>query len=463
MKDKSDIRSEAQPEPIETQAQQLPKASGDLASPAAAFHEAAPPTGAEAPRSEALRDIQEAGLTPEEAFLAAKNNNAANQAQSEPKALATVPKFRWVLLFVLSLAAVLAWALEAQLSSRPYQWAAWIYLAATVIITVPTVKFLRLPTRAGLAALAWAGTFVVSALYGPAETVFSSVPAALVWSIVLTMAILWILVAVWRKLGRYKALALILSILLIYAALSPVWTLAQIVLTGYKALSFPDLCASPYFISARLPWFIWPMSFCLGALVLGALLSLWDQCSSLRRKGARHGGNIFLALAFILLLPYGFLTFGQAVSEIPQLADGFRSLYPAAQAWPPAPASPPAAETPALSESPELSAPAEPPAEALEPLKAAETAEAEAITETDTAAPAPPEAAAGSSQPAPQPEADAAAAELEALKQSLENMKKRLESLETQLRELKGPAVPPSLEAPAQEGEPPFEGPFSNT
>lgn len=452
MKDKSDIQSEAQPETIETKAQELPKASGDSA-PAEGLNEPAPP------QSEALRDIKEAGLTPEEAFLAAKSNDAVNQAQSEPRALATVPKFRWVLLFVLSLAAVLAWAVEAQLSSRPYQWVAWLYLATALIITVPTVKFLRLPTRAGLAALAWAGTFAVSALYGPAETVFSSVPAALVWSIMLTAAILWILAAVWRKLGRYKPLALILSLLLIYAALSPVWILTQIVLTGYKALSFSDLCASPHFISAQLPWFIWPMSFCLGALALGALLSLWDQCSSLRRKGARHGGNIFLALAFILLLPYGFLTFGQAVSEIPQLADGFRSLYPAAQAWPPAQAAPPAVETPGLSESPALSASPVPPADAMEP------AEAETLTETEAAAqaPAPAEEAASSPQPAPRPEASIATADLEELKQSLEGMQKRLESLENQLRELKGHAAPPSPAEPSQEGSPLFDGPFSNT
>lgn len=310
-------------------------------------------TSRSAPKSQALLDIQEAGMTPEEAARASKelavkvsegDEKSTKKSAKEDSAkkggdsrrgaenLVAIAKFRWIFLFVLSLVSVAAWAVEAFISKRPYNWEAAGWLGLTIILTIPTLKFLRLPTRAGLAALFWAGCFFISALYGPDEFLFGNIPAALNWVGLLTLIMLWMGVAIWRKLGRYRVIDLVLSLVLIYAAFAPVGALITSVTSGAALnLSFKTLAASPDFITGHLPWVFWPMTITvLLILPFCAFFSLWDQFSAFRRKGGRHGGNFFLALAFILLIPYAFLSYDKAVSAFPKQAQVIRSVWPSA-------------------------------------------------------------------------------------------------------------------------------------
>lgn len=315
-----------------------------------------------APKSQALMDIQEAGLTPGEAVRASEElaaqstegqavnqkGKAAKKTATEPapeaagqgksaarsgaENLAVVARFRWIFLLVLALISVTAWAAEAFLSDRLYRLEAGGWLVLTLLFSLGTINFLRLPTRSGLAALFWGGSYAISALYGPPETLFDNIPAALGWAGLLTLIVLWMGVAIWRKLGRYRVIDLLLTLVLIYAALAPVGALITSISSGAAlSLTLADLGASPAFMTAHLPGLLWPMSVLVAVILpLCALFSLWDQFSAIRRRGGRHGGNLFLALAFVLLLPYAFLSFDQAVSEHPQLAKGLRSIWPAA-------------------------------------------------------------------------------------------------------------------------------------
>ena len=341
------------------------------------------------PESQVMQDIKEAGFTPEEAIAAAKAAQIETTKKDKLPAekLVAIAKFRWILLFVLSLASVTAWAVEAEMSGRPYNWLAWGFLAATVVLTILTVKFLRLPTRGGLAALCWSGTFLISALYGPQETIFGHVPAALSWSGLLTLIMLWTAVAIWRKVGRYKVVDLILAAILIYAALSPLWSLVDNIVAGYAlSLHFSTLNASPAFITNSLPWVIWPMTICLIVILpLAALFALWDQFSALRRRGGRHGGNFFLALAFLGLIPYGFLAFDQAVKENMDIVRVLRSVYPAAAPW----AREGMTVTPAVAAAPPTAAPAEVVAnpEPSPPITQTEESETAAAITAEPAAP----------------------------------------------------------------------------
>lgn len=305
------------------------------------------------PKSQALLDIQEAGMTPEEAAkvskeLAAnvseraekttKKSEKENNAQKGDKSgsgaenLAVIARFRWIFLLVLSLVSVAVWAGEAFISKRPYNWEAAGWLALTVVLTIPTLKFLRLQTISGLAAFFWAGSFFISALYGPTEFLFGNIPAALNWAGLLTLIMLWMGVAIWRKLGRYRIIDLVLAIMLIYAALAPIGALVSSVTSGAAlALNFETLNTSPSFFTGFMPWLVWPMTITVALILpLCAFFSLWDQFSAFRRRGGRHGGNFFLALAFIALIPYAFLSYDQAVNSFPQKAQAIRSIWPSA-------------------------------------------------------------------------------------------------------------------------------------
>lgn len=303
------------------------------------------------PKSQALMDIQEAGLTPEEAARASeelaagekpagtkadkkarKQEVAKGAARSGAENLVVIARFRWIFLLVLALISVAAWTVEAFISERPFKWESAAWLALTLVFVLPTMKFLRLPTISGLAALFWAGSYSISALFGPPEILFGSIPAALSWAGLLTLIVLWMGVAIWRKLGRYRVIDLLLSLVLIYAALGPVGALVSSISSGAALdLNFSTLGSSPVFLTAHMPWFIWPMTIMVALMLpLCAFFSFWDQFSALRRRGARHGGNFFMALAFIVLLPYAFLSYDQAVNEFPQEAQKIRAIWPAA-------------------------------------------------------------------------------------------------------------------------------------
>ena len=456
---------------------------------------AAPEVPAEpVPASEAVRDIKNAGLTPEEAVAASKaiaaeaeDKKARAEARKSDSSrrgaetLVAVARFRWILLLILSLVSVAAWAGEAEYSERPYNWVAWGLLVITVILTIPTAKFLRLPTRGGLAALCWSATFFISALSGPSEVTFRTIPMALPWAGLLTMIMFWVGVAIWRKLGRYKVIDIILSVILIYAATSPLWCLVNNI-TGANAMNinFLTLSTCPELLTSRFPWYFWPMTVTVAIILpLAAIFALWDQLSAFRRRGGRHGGNFFLAMAFVLLIPYAFLTYAKAVEVHPQWAADIRGFIPGLTKM----VSYPEGESEKYtlenrSAASELIQPAEPSAPMTEPTPSV-PAPAPVTTEpaplltappaTEPAAPIPTEEPAPSpsslsapSAPALPPAVSPAPAELtptledklRATEDQLKAAQTRIEELERQLREFQ-PA--PESAGPGPEGIPSFD------
>ena len=377
------------------------------------------PVPAAAPaQSQAVLDIQEAGLTPEEAVAASKaladandDDDGARKAKKSkskrPENLAAVASFRWLVLLILSIASVATWAVDSQFfSHRPYNLLAWGVLAATVVLGLLSFKIFRLPTRSGLAALGWSATFFIDALYGPSSHILDGIPAVLPWAGLLTLIFIWVLVAIWRKLGHYTVIDIILGLVLLYAAVGILWApLDAIISSRALSIDFNVLTTSPTVISDGLPWVMWPMTIMVFFILpLAVFFALWDQGSALRRKGGRHGGNFFLALAFIGLLPYAFLVYDKAVEENPALVKAVRSIYPAATAVAstkpstPAPAPKPAAETAAVSAAPS----------AFEAVVESVAAPAEKTVEAETT---PPVSAPEETPPAQTPAQETASAE----------------------------------------------------
>ncbi len=151
---------------------------------------------------------------------------------------------------------------------------------------------------------------------------------ALIWAAVLTLIIFWTATTVWRKVSQHKSISIGLTIFLLYASLAPLWSLADNIRSiQTRPLTFSILNAGPASLTAKLPWPVWPMTVILAVVIpLAFFFALWDQFSAFKKPGGRHGGNFFLALAFLGILPYGFLNYDQAREANPDLVDLLRNL-----------------------------------------------------------------------------------------------------------------------------------------
>jgi hypothetical protein len=301
----------------------------------------------------------------------------------------------------------------------------------------------RLPTRGGLAAALFSAAFFIQTLDGQPDTYFQTCPAALVWAGLLTLILIWTLVAVFRKLGRSRPIAAVAGLLLLYAASGPVMALV-----GHfsgSELTWASLNASPDSLTGALPsgmWMTWPMALTLGlGLPLAALLSLGDQWSSLRRPGARHGGNFFLALAWLGLLLSGILLFNPGAEAYSDLVKKVRDLVPLqTEAVPAATVQWPAALMPSAT-APEPTAP-----EAAEPAQAAP----QDADEPPLAAVSEPEAPLSPNPDTPPLVPADAPGTL-----PISELQRRVEDMETQLRNLSDRLT--RLEKPDQPVAPPSE------
>ncbi|MDR2726232.1 MAG: hypothetical protein LBC90_09305 [Candidatus Adiutrix sp.] len=329
---------------------------------------------------------------------------------------------------------------------------------------LPAARFCpRLPTRGGLAAALLSFAIFIQTLRGRPETFFQTCPASLVWAGLLTLTILWTVVAVIRKLGRHPVTALA-GILLIYAALGPVMALVSHFHPGGAELTWEGLNASPAFLTDLLPWFFWPTALTLGLILpLAALLSLGDQLSSLRRSGARHGGNFFLALAWLGLIPSGFLLFSPAAVHYPDMVKKLRDLAPVlAGVEPVSPAVPAVTPKPLKAAPQETAEPQPAPAPDTWPVTP-ETPQPDADAPPAPAEPAPQPVAAEAPPAAALNAPDDLAARLEELQRRNETLEFRIDDLEGRLQLLSDrlnqlerpeqqrnltPPLPPELETP---------------
>jgi len=397
------------------------------------------------PASQTLLDLEASGLTPEDISSAA--NAAAEEAEKKNRPVkpkASLARLRWLLLLLLSAAGglALAWSSKETPVNYPLWGVAGLILLLLFISALPPARLWpRLPTRGGLAAALFSTAILIQTLGGPPETFFKACPAAVAWAGLLTLALLWTAVAVLRKLRSYRPLAALAGLVLLHAALGPVAALISHFSPGEAELTWATLNTSPAFLTGALPWFLWPMTFTLFlALPLAALLALSDQFSSLRRPGARHGGNLFLAVAWLGLMPSGLLLFPPARDTYPDLAQKIRetapipasvesepSTLPAAAAAPQADAQvpPPAAVT--------TEAPAPP---AIAPDNAAPSTEATPEspppTSDDASVSASPPAAAETPRVTAPP--DSLEAQLEELQGQNDTLQLKVNDLESQLQ-----------------------------
>jgi len=393
------------------------------------------------PASQTLLDLEASGLTPEDMVEAARA--AAVDEKKRPAQQAALPCFRWLVLLLLSAAGGLALAWSGDEENIRLWGLAGIILLLLLISALPAARLCpRLPTRGGLAAALLSAAFFIQTIEGWPKTFFQTCPATMVWAGLLTLALLWTIAAAFRKLGG-RPITILVGLLLVYAASGPVTALVSHFFG--PGLTWEVLNTSPDFLTGILPWYLWPTALTLGlALPLAALLSLGDQWSSLRRPGARHGGNFFLALAWLGLLPSGLLLFSPAADHYPDLVKKIQGLAPVLAGVEPAPVAPAVIPQPPAAVQPPPVQPkaATVPEETLEP----EPIEPTPATAPDTPPPSeplaadppalPPDSVAESAPPPSEPQTKAAEAQPAATPEDLITARLKELQLTARLEEL---------------------------
>ncbi|MGL4209231.1 MAG: hypothetical protein ACRCTY_07565, partial [Candidatus Adiutrix sp.] len=288
-------------------------------------------------KPQAVLDLEAAGIgveTNSEEKQAAYGSPSMNNLGQKTTAPPSTTFFRWFFLVAISLLVMVGLTADAFYTSLPYKWMGLILTAVTAVLLVTTAKILKLSTRAGLSAALASFLLFTTALYGPRETIFHSIPTALPYAAILSLAWLWLLVAIVSIFKNYKPVLITFLLLLAYGALGPLMALVTGLMANYKVFSLAALNTSPAFISTHTPWFLWPMTvFLIFLLPLAVLCTFGYLWQNIKRGGGQYGGNIFLALSFIGLMLFGFLSFEQAIKGQAKWAQTLRGVYPPALTW----------------------------------------------------------------------------------------------------------------------------------
>ncbi|MDR1607433.1 MAG: hypothetical protein LBT38_03390 [Deltaproteobacteria bacterium] len=245
----------------------------------------------------------------------------------------------WFLLYALSLFVVVFWAVISFIHDVPYHWPAIILAVATLIVAIPTYHFFSLKTRTGLATIGLSLALTLTSIYDPQTTIFPGVSFPVLWSAVLILA--WVLLfwIAWSSFGRDKpGIAILLTCALIYPLLGSGLSLFHSVSSFFSGaesqnLTLNALNHSPFWITERLPSFLWPQAImALLIPLIGAIVAFKTQLSVIFKKKIVSFAPSFFGLALLILLAPGFLAF-TPLSENSALANSLRAVYPDAKFW----------------------------------------------------------------------------------------------------------------------------------
>ncbi|MDR1676949.1 MAG: hypothetical protein LBS44_00995, partial [Deltaproteobacteria bacterium] len=247
--------------------------------------------------------------------------------------------YGWFFVHLFSLLGLVAWAVSAFLTSLPYRWEAALIALAVIVLTIPTMKTFHVRTRAGLAALGAAIGLAVCALYNPDTLLLPGVPLAFVWLLILSITWIWLIVSILRHEDLKKnKVALILSAILIYPLLAPIFAIVDgLIINSLPVSDFTlkYLNESPEFLTIYLPWFFWPQTFM--AFLIPPLAAVFLLRLQLRNKkqanGKYHLGALWLALAGFVVLIFSLFSLKPISEDYPSLVTSIRDLWPAASQY----------------------------------------------------------------------------------------------------------------------------------
>ena len=338
------------------------------------------------------------------------------------------------ILLVLFGAGLLALNIQAFLQNVPFR----IETTAVVVICFVCIgllwKTISLEVKVGLEALALGLILGFAHLvYGNGIGLFG-LSSGLVLSIFYCLTMIAVLLSVWWNWPKFHWLPLTLTVLILYAALCPIWPLIK------WGQDLPPVILGPTFMDG------WPIylrsGFFLAQIILplGFILLLVLQIRILfKPQFENHWGFIFWSLTILLAAGIGLSSLEREQKPVfPKVVKLLSSVYPAVVVEPSEPAPQPA-PAPAPEPAQATDAPAPAPAAPAEPEKP-ETAEPPAPAPT-TPPPVKEEAAPA---PAPQPAASGISEEkaeemfdrMNRMEQQVQGFSKRLDRQDRLLKAL---------------------------
>ncbi|MDR0550252.1 MAG: hypothetical protein LBI10_12730 [Deltaproteobacteria bacterium] len=269
------------------------------------------------------------------------NNNQAMPNPSEstkPQPIRPlISTIAWTLLYVLSLGIMALWAAFATIKDAPYFFQALVLTTVTLLVSIPTWRFLGLPQRATLAGIGLSLALTLTSLYNPEADIFPIFSFSSLWAFTTLLAWFAVLWTVWRIFGGHQlGLAILLTCALVYPFLGSGLSIIKAFFGLWSAgtapsLTLANLNQSPTQITKVMPNFLWPQAI-MAILIplLAALAAFRTQLAQFLTKNASISlAPFFAGLAFLIIIVPGYLAF-TPLSQDTTLAKNVRGLYPEA-------------------------------------------------------------------------------------------------------------------------------------
>ncbi|MDR2442889.1 MAG: hypothetical protein LBE31_05140, partial [Deltaproteobacteria bacterium] len=285
------------------------------------------------PKSQAVRDLEVHRENSDET-LGSGLSKTVGKLEKKSKGSNETRGYQWFFVHLFGVLGLAAWAVGAFLSGLTYRYEAALIAGVVILLTIPTIRLLHVRTRAGLAGLGAALALVLCSFYDPDPQFLPGFPMALVWAFILTVAWLWLILALIRNpILKRRRISLLLAFLLLYPMIGVVAAVLKAFVFdkhGMSGFTMDFLNFQPASITGFRDWFFWPQTL-LAFLVppLAALFLLRDQLTT--NKGSqRHWGGLWLALAGFVVLVFSFVTFTPAYNHFPAAANYVSGLWPSA-------------------------------------------------------------------------------------------------------------------------------------
>ncbi|MDR1312468.1 MAG: hypothetical protein LBQ12_01950 [Deltaproteobacteria bacterium] len=239
----------------------------------------------------------------------------------------------WMCLLVACQVFLIFWIVGTLIDSRPYTGLSVALVALAILVSFPVPKWIRVPTKAGLAFLGVALAFLVTSFHKGDVHLIPALPISLVWA--LTAMALWVavLVTVLKVFfAKGRKASTVMIVLLIYPAVGLLSALVS-----YFGGAAPDgftfkyLNSSPFALTTFLPWFIEPAMFFDVLLPLAAAAVFFRYeirvLSNPAIEVKQHAG-VFLGLGCLVLSLAGFMFDATSGDHATGLTNSIKSLAP---------------------------------------------------------------------------------------------------------------------------------------
>ncbi|MDR2461244.1 MAG: hypothetical protein LBE38_10810, partial [Deltaproteobacteria bacterium] len=276
--------------------------------------------------SQAVQDL--AGMD-EETLKESKAAKKPSKKKPEPEK--GIRAHIWQLFLILNQFFLVLWVVGSIIRNRPYALISVALVILILLLSFQAFHFLKIQTKAALAFLGSSLALAITSLHNPDINLVFFVPLTIIWGLILLGLWIYCFISTCKTVTfQRKKTLIILSIFFAYTLLGLLAGLISF-FSGSTTIKLDNLNNSPAVIGTVLPWLLKPSFFFAIILPLvSAVFFFRYQIKTLSsaNTGTKHAAGVFLGLASIFLMIFGFMGLQGATENLPGVAASLKKLVP---------------------------------------------------------------------------------------------------------------------------------------